>query len=102
MRKRSIILIFVSVLMAFPIQAQEKTTLAILDLHAGGVSETEADAISNRIRNELFLTGKYTVLEREAMEEVLSEQGLEPSIYILSLNNFQFRSRILFYDKMMG
>lgn len=79
MRKIAIIPFFVSVLMTFSIQAQEKITLAILDLHAGGVPETEADAISNRIRNELFLTGKYTVLERDAMEEVLSEQGFQIS-----------------------
>ena len=79
MNSKAIVNIIILFLIILPCAAQDKMTMAILDLSASGVSEAEAAAISNRIRNELFLTGNYTVLEREAMEEVLSEQGLQMS-----------------------
>ena len=77
MRKRTVIPFFVSVLMAFPIQAQDKTTIAILDLEGKGVSQTDANSITDRIRHELFQTGEFRVLEREVMEDILSEQGFQ-------------------------
>jgi curli biogenesis system outer membrane secretion channel CsgG len=48
-----------------------------MDLQAVGVSQSEALSITNRIRNEVFLTDKYTVLEREAMLEIAQEQGFQ-------------------------
>ena len=59
--------------------AQDKTTVAILDLEAKGVSDMEAGTISDRIRSEMFQTGKFTVLERSNMEEVLKEVGFQLS-----------------------
>ena len=58
---------------------QEKAKVAILDLQAVGVSATEALTISNRVRNEMFLTGQYTVLEREKMQEIAAEVGFQLS-----------------------
>ncbi len=51
-----------------------------MDLQALGVSQYEAQSITNRIRHELFQTKEYTVLERESMEEILKEQGLQMTV----------------------
>jgi len=56
---------------------EERITIAILDLEASGVSTAEAVSITNRIRNELFLTGRYKVVERGAMQEILTEVGFQ-------------------------
>ena len=56
---------------------EERITIGILDLEAGGVSTAEAVSITNRIRNELFLTGRYKVVERGAMQEILTEVGFQ-------------------------
>ena len=55
----------------------QKQAIAILDLEGKGVSQTDANSITDRIRHELFQTGEFRVLEREVMEEILSEQGFQ-------------------------
>jgi len=49
----------------------------MFQLDAQGVSTQEALAFTDRIRNEVFKAGKYLVLERQMMEEVLKEQGFQ-------------------------
>ena len=59
--------------------AQSKIYLAVLDLDAEGISESEARIISERLRSSIFETGKFIVLERDKMNEVLKEQGFQQS-----------------------
>jgi hypothetical protein len=59
--------------------AQGKISLAVLDLDAEGISESEARIISERLRSSLFESGKYIVLERDKMDEILKEQGFQQS-----------------------
>ncbi len=56
-----------------------QTTVAVIDFDANGVSVSEARALTDRLRTELFNTGKFTVVERGMMEEVLEEQGFQQS-----------------------
>ena len=56
-----------------------KTTIAVLNFDARGISEHEAATLTDRFRNELTKTGQYTVVERGKMEEVLVEQGFQQS-----------------------
>ena len=58
---------------------QEKASIAVLELEAGGISAYEAQVLSNRLRTELFKTDKFTVLERDKMDEILIEQGFQLS-----------------------
>ena len=55
----------------------EKGTVAVLDMETENVSEQDAGYLTRRIRHELFLNGKYKVLERASMEEILTEQGFQ-------------------------
>ncbi|MCK4640109.1 MAG: DUF2380 domain-containing protein, partial [Candidatus Marinimicrobia bacterium] len=51
----------------------------VIDFEAKGVSEMEASALTDRLRDELFKTGQYKVMERAMMEEILNEQGFQIS-----------------------
>ena len=60
-------------------QEKSKTAIAVLDLDADGISTSESNIISARLRTELFNTGKFNVLERDKMDEILNEQGFQLS-----------------------
>ena len=40
-----------------------------------GISKNEAQFLTDRLRTELFETGKFQVVEREKMNAILDEQG---------------------------
>ena len=51
--------------------------IAILDFEANGISQTEAIALTDRLRNELFRLGEFEVVERGLMEAILQEQDFQ-------------------------
>ena len=55
----------------------QSTTIAVLDFDGDGVSQSETRTLTNRLRDEIFNTGIYIVLERGKMDEVLKEQGFQ-------------------------
>ena len=71
---------FLALAMAsFAIQSEEPLTIAVNRLAASGISGSEAFSLTNALRNELGKTGKYQVMERAQMEEILKEQGFQQS-----------------------
>ena len=50
-----------------------KTAVAVLELDPNGVSESEARALSDRLRIEVFNAGEYEVMERDKMNRILDE-----------------------------
>jgi len=56
-----------------------QTTIAVIDFDARGISADEVATLTDRFRDELTKTNKYTVIERGKMEEVLKEQGFQQS-----------------------
>ncbi len=69
----SFLFMFLSVLSSM---GQDKLNIAVLELDGNGVSETDLGELSNRIRTELFNTGRFNVIERSRMDEILREQGV--------------------------
>ena len=62
------------------LSAQATVNIAVVTLkNNAGVTESDADLISDRLRAKLFETGKVGVMEREQMQEILKEQGLQNS-----------------------
>lgn len=55
----------------------QNLTIAVNDLDVAGVEKSTASIISDRLRSELFNTGKFIVIERNQMEEILKEQGFQ-------------------------
>jgi len=52
-------------------------TLAVLDFEGRNISQGEALTLTDRFRNEIIKTNKYTIVERTEMEEILKEQGFQ-------------------------
>jgi len=61
----------ISVLSAQPIP------IAIVEFEGNGISQTEAIALTDRLRNELFRLGAFEVVERGMMEAILTEQDFQ-------------------------
>ena len=66
-----------SVLLTLVSQASSQTIIAVIDFEGKGVSETEASALTDRLRDELFKIGGFRLIERQQMEEILEEQGFQ-------------------------
>lgn len=62
---------------AAPGSAQEKQTLAILDFDGLGISQQEAQLLTNRLRTILVQMEVYNVIERGQMEQILQEQNFQ-------------------------
>lgn len=62
---------------AVPAAAGGKDLVAVLDLDAVGASKVEASAMTDRLREELLRTGKFTLVDRSQMQAVLDEQALQ-------------------------
>ena len=54
-----------------------KMNIAVIDLDPTGISNDECQFLSDRLRTELFETGKFQVVEREKMNAILDEQGFQ-------------------------
>jgi len=54
-----------------------QANIAVMEFDAKGVSPTEASALSDRLRTELFLTGEFKVVERSMMETIFQEQNFQ-------------------------
>ncbi len=73
--KPIILLLFLT----FIAYSSEKIPVAVNDLKAHGIGESETSIISERVRSELIKTGLYRVMERGEMNMILEEQGFQQS-----------------------
>lgn len=73
------LLLVVFLFAASALCAQNKPTIAVLGLDPAGISKSEAQVLSNRIRSLLVNTSYFRVLERANMESILTEQGFQQS-----------------------
>ena len=53
--------------------------IAVSSLNGSNVSKSEIIALTERLRSELLLTKFFKVLERDAMDVILAEQGFQQS-----------------------
>ena len=54
-------------------------TLAVVDFEGRGISQLEAQTLTDRFRSSVGNTGAIRLVERRMMEEVLTEQGFQQS-----------------------
>lgn len=72
-------ILFLFLLFSNDLLSQDKTPIAVMDLDEEGISQSEGRIISSRLRTDLFNTGKFLVLERDKMDEILKEQSFQLS-----------------------
>jgi formylglycine-generating enzyme required for sulfatase activity len=80
MRSAAFLLIFAFSLTAFqasPLHAADAELVAVMDLQPVEARPAEALAITNQLRTHLLKTGKFTLVDRSQMEEILKEQALQ-------------------------
>ncbi|MCH8024633.1 MAG: DUF2380 domain-containing protein [Candidatus Marinimicrobia bacterium] len=53
--------------------------IAVVEFEGKNISQAEASILTDRLRNELFRLGAFQVLEREMVEQILSEQDFQLS-----------------------
>jgi len=73
---KHIVLVFIFIFVFI----QGQTTIAVLDFEARNLSSDEVATLTDRFRDELSISGRYIVVERSKMEEVLKEQGFQQSM----------------------
>jgi hypothetical protein len=62
------------------LMGQEKDNVVVVDLsNRGGLEVNEIRLISDRINAVLFNSGKFTLVEREQIDQILKEQGFQQS-----------------------
>ena len=59
--------------------AQGKQTVAILDFEGRGINQMEAATLTDRLMSEMVNTNAVILVERNQMNEILQEQGLQQS-----------------------
>ena len=74
--KHTLLIITALMLVVLSISSAQ-TTIAVLDFEPQGIPQSEVRTLADRFRQELFNTGKYRVVERGKMEEILQEQGFQ-------------------------
>ncbi len=75
LKKITLIIILFHLLSATAMAA--KNRIAVMDFRADGISKEKALRISELIRTEIVNTNVYTVIERNQMDMVFKEQGIQ-------------------------
>ncbi|MCK4445562.1 MAG: hypothetical protein KAW56_00610 [Candidatus Marinimicrobia bacterium] len=61
------------------ISLKAQTNIAVIEFSGKNISKDETSILTDRLIIELVNTNKFTVLEREKMDEILKEQGFQIS-----------------------
>ncbi len=59
--------------------SEGKQTVAILDFEGRGINQMEAATLTDRLMSEMVATNAVIMVERNQMNEILQEQGLQQS-----------------------
>ena len=70
---------YISLILFVGVVFAQDITIAVLDFDGDGVSKSETRTLTNRLRDEMFKTGVYIVLDRGTMDDVLKEQQYQLS-----------------------
>ena len=54
-------------------------SVALIDFESINIRDTDADALTQRLNSELIKMGKFTVLERSLIQQVIEEQKFQYS-----------------------
>ena len=65
------------ILTTFLLAQSSKPTVAILDFEGQGVSESEVQTLTERMRTEIGNTNAIRLIERKAVEKIMAEQGFQ-------------------------
>lgn len=77
---KKLVLFILSFIFSLGLYSQEKPKLAVVDFMPGvGICESQVNGLSDMLINALFDLGKFSIIERTQIEQVLKEQGFQKS-----------------------
>ena len=79
MTNQTLNVLFLLITLILPFSAHATQNAALNQLTGSGMEEGEAIALTNALRGELTRTGKFDMLERSQINEILHEQGFQLS-----------------------
>jgi len=79
MRKLFAVIILCIAMAGAEVRAQERVSVAVLNIRGVNVSKIVANAMTDLIRSEMVKKGMFTIVERGQMNEILKEQGFQQS-----------------------
>jgi len=74
-----IVALLLSLLSVSFIYSQDAVEIAVIDLTGNDIDVSTVAGLTERLRAELFKTGKYQVIERSRVDVILKEQGFQQS-----------------------
>ena len=66
-----------ALIMVAGLWAQERESIAVIDLGGRGISRIEAAALTDRLRSILVRTGAVNVVKRSQMQQIFTEQDIQ-------------------------
>ena len=72
-------LLYLSIFAATLFAQSPNPTVAILDFEGQGVSASEVQTLTERLRTEIGNTNAVRLIERKAVEKIMAEQGFQQS-----------------------
>lgn len=77
MATKPIRLVLLFILAFFSSVTPQNMAIAVIDLQGKGISQVEASALTDRLRSEIMNVSSATMVERDEMDQVLSEQDFQ-------------------------
>lgn len=71
--------LFCACVLCGPAAGQQVQTIAVLDLETKGLDESAGKILSDKLREDLLATGRFLVMERSEMVDIMKEHGLQQS-----------------------
>ena len=63
------------------VQARDRIKLAVMDFHEKNTSPENAEAVTDLLRTALFNTGRFVVIERDRIQQIIEEQKFQSTGY---------------------
>lgn len=77
---KTVVIIMMTMLVAGVVNAQDKMKIAVMDFNPGvGVDAPMVNGLSDMLINSLFETRKFTIVERNQLDQIIEEQGFQKS-----------------------
>ena len=77
---KTAVIAMLAMFIAVTVSAQDKMKIAVLDFNPGvGVDASMVNGLSDMLINSLFETRKFTIVERNQLDQIIKEQGFQKS-----------------------
>ena len=79
-----------------------KKSIAVIDIKALSVSEITAEILSESIRDELFKTGHFRIMERSEMDNIFQEQSFSFSGFVDDTDSMVRIGKVLMVQEIVS